>query len=195
MDITAYKALLKKPLSLRTSCFLMKDSMSAQVGNDSLTNRKSLKEGAVHSKNEMVLLGLKKRGFGKGYYVGIGGKVEKDETIEQALVREVQEEVGVLIKQFTKFATISYYFPYVANEIWNMQVFMFVANSWDGEIAETEEIKPEWFSISRLPLEKMWDDAKVYLPKIIERKKFTAEFFYDSSNKRIFDHSITDNLL
>ena len=43
-----------------------------------------------------VLLGLKKKGFGENYLVGIGGKVEDGETIEEAAKREVAEEVHVL---------------------------------------------------------------------------------------------------
>ncbi|XP_013792352.1 7,8-dihydro-8-oxoguanine triphosphatase-like [Limulus polyphemus] len=38
-------------------------------------------------KQAEVLLGLKKRGFGKGKWNGFGGKVEPSETIEQAAKR------------------------------------------------------------------------------------------------------------
>ncbi len=34
-----------------------------------------------------VLLGLKKRGFGVGFWNGFGGKVEKGETIEEGARR------------------------------------------------------------------------------------------------------------
>ena len=34
-----------------------------------------------------VLLGYKKRGFGEGRWNGFGGKVQRDETIEEAAVR------------------------------------------------------------------------------------------------------------
>ena len=34
-----------------------------------------------------VLLGLKKRGFGEGRWNGFGGKVQPDETIEEAAIR------------------------------------------------------------------------------------------------------------
>jgi 8-oxo-dGTP diphosphatase len=44
-----------------------------------------------------VLLGNKKAGFGAGKYAGIGGKVEADETVEMAVIREVQEEIGVKV--------------------------------------------------------------------------------------------------
>ena len=36
-----------------------------------------------------VLLGLKKRGFGKGKWNGFGGKVEEGETIIEAAARKV----------------------------------------------------------------------------------------------------------
>lgn len=36
---------------------------------------------------ERILLGMKKRGFGAGWWNGFGGKVQADETIEEAARR------------------------------------------------------------------------------------------------------------
>ncbi|HET8669978.1 MAG TPA: NUDIX domain-containing protein, partial [Candidatus Saccharimonadales bacterium] len=41
------------------------------------------------------LLAMKKRGFGINKWNGVGGKVDEDETIEQAAIRECQEEITV----------------------------------------------------------------------------------------------------
>jgi len=41
----------------------------------------------VFKEDNSVLLGLKKRGFGKGLWNGFGGKVEPGETIVQAAAR------------------------------------------------------------------------------------------------------------
>ena len=46
-----------------------------------------------------VLLGRKKRGFGEGKIVGLGGKVEPGETLAQAAVREVLEESGIVVSE------------------------------------------------------------------------------------------------
>ena len=42
-----------------------------------------------------ICLAMKKRGFGKGRWNGVGGKVEAGETIEAAAMREAREEIGV----------------------------------------------------------------------------------------------------
>lgn len=47
---------------------------------------------AIVQKNGRVLLGLKKKGFGQGYYNGFGGKVEPGETIAEAAHREVRQD-------------------------------------------------------------------------------------------------------
>ena len=46
-----------------------------------------------------LLLAMKKRGFGAGKLNGIGGKVQGDETPEQALVREAFEEIEVTLEE------------------------------------------------------------------------------------------------
>ncbi len=39
-----------------------------------------------------ILLGEKKKGFGFGKCIAFGGKVEINESIEQAAIRELEEE-------------------------------------------------------------------------------------------------------
>ena len=53
-----------------------------------------------------ILLGYKKRGFGVGRFNGVGGKLEAGETIEQAALREVKEEINVDAKTLSKCAQL-----------------------------------------------------------------------------------------
>ena len=67
-----------------------------------------------------ICLAMKKRGFGEGKWNGIGGKVEQNETIEEAVVRETEEEIGVTPKEIEKVATITFLFTH--NKDWSQTV-------------------------------------------------------------------------
>ncbi|PJE75822.1 hypothetical protein COV04_02660 [Candidatus Uhrbacteria bacterium CG10_big_fil_rev_8_21_14_0_10_48_11] len=54
------------------------------------------------------LLGLKKRRFGAGKWDGFGGKVETEETIEEAAKRELEEESGVVAQQIEKVGILNF---------------------------------------------------------------------------------------
>ena len=61
-----------------------------------------------NTKNE-VLLGKRMKGKNlKGYWEFPGGKIELNETPEEALFREFQEELGVEIGRSMKMESISY---------------------------------------------------------------------------------------
>eukprot|EP01018_Ginkgo_biloba_P030580 Gb_40140 [translate_table: standard] len=79
------------------------------IPNATLTTPKLLTL-AIVNKDGRVLLGLKKRGFGEGYYNGFGGKVEEGETIEEATARELEEESGLIPLRMTKQGVLTFHF-------------------------------------------------------------------------------------
>lgn len=86
-------------------------------------------------KDNKVLLGYKKTGFGKGNYIGIGGKVEKGETVEEGAIRELEEEVQVTVlpNNLNKVAIVKFYFPHIKDESWNQEVHAYLVSEWNGE--------------------------------------------------------------
>jgi len=69
-------------------------------------------------KDDEILLAVKKRslsGFGAGIgkWNGIGGKVDKGEMIRFATTRELNEEVGVVVKEddLEEVGNIKFYYP------------------------------------------------------------------------------------
>jgi 8-oxo-dGTP pyrophosphatase MutT (NUDIX family) len=125
-------------------------------------------------KGDEILLGMKKRGFGKGNYLGIGGKIEKGESSLEGVVRECREEIGVELEKPKFHGQVK--FNFLARPKWNSVVDVYSSETWAGVPAESEEIRPEWFKRSELPLEQMWYDNRYWLPLVLEGKLFNAEF-------------------
>ena len=62
------------------------------------------------TENKILLGKRKKKGFGQGKWLGLGGKVEAGETIEQAMIRECEEEGNIKVKKFIERGVLSFYY-------------------------------------------------------------------------------------
>ncbi len=134
---------------------------------------------------DQILLALKKRGFGMGRWNGAGGKLEPGETIEQALVRESVEEIGVTPTNWTAVGQLDFVQDAETADPWHMFVYAYIADAWEGEPTESEEMMPKWFHVEDIPYQDMWGDDEFWLPYVLDGKKVVGEFTFD----------INDNLL
>ncbi len=137
-----------------------------------------------------ILLGMKKTGFGAGWYNGFGGKPKDDEPLEKAAIRELYEEVRLKtsIEHLKKVGELSFTFPY--NKEWDQVVHVYLVDKWNGNPIESEEMKPEWFSFASIPYAKMWEADKHWLPHILDGKYVTASFTY-GKNKEILNKELS----
>lgn len=128
-----------------------------------------------------ILLAMKKRGFGVGWWNGVGGKPNKGETIENAAIRECQEEISVTPLKVVEIATLDFVFPKQKSQ-WDQQVIVFICDSWVGVPTESEEMAPKWFSVDKIPYSKMWSDDKYWLPRVINGEYVRATFYFDNND-------------
>lgn len=129
-------------------------------------------------KDNEILLAKKKRGFGEGKYNGVGGKLEKGETPEEAMIRETEEEIMVTPTKYEKMGIIEF-LEYVKGERTNVKFHLYVATKWEGIPRESDEMEPKWFALDNLPYQDMFPDDKYWLPYILEGKKVNAFFDFD----------------
>ena len=133
-------------------------------------------------KGKKVLLGMKKRGFGEGKWNGSGGKAKKGEKIEAVMKREVKEEFNITPTDFEKVAEITFVEPSIPGEgIWMAHVFLI--RDWAGKVTESEEMKPQWFPVDRVPYKDMWASDALWLPRVLKGEKIKAKFTYDDKKK------------
>lgn len=114
-------------------------------------------------KNGKVLLAQKKRGFAMGTFNGIGGKQDPGETIEQAMIRETQEEIGVTPTTFKQVGLIRFDTWYKGERV-DLNLNIYTCTHFAGEIIETEEMIPEWFDMDKIPFDKMLPDDREWFP-------------------------------
>ena len=127
---------------------------------------------------KQVLLGHKKTGLGTGKIVGLGGHIEPGESPAEAAAREAKEEAGVCVgpQDLIQSAYITFLFP-VRPDL-DMTVAVFTSADWTGVPTITAEITPEWFPVADLPFDRMWDDAKYWLPRVLAGDRVGATFTY-----------------
>jgi len=52
-----------------------------------------------------------------------------------------------------------------------------------GTPVESEEMKPEWFDIDKIPYHEMWEDDKIWLPRVLNGEYIEYEFIYGLDGK------------
>lgn len=128
--------------------------------------------------DKRILLGMKKRGFGMGRWNGFGGKLEEGESIEEAARRELLEETGFRAAVLRKRGTLMF----IGETETPLEVHLFSADSFAGELKENDEVKPQWFSRANIPYNAMWPDDPHWLPKILAGKNVEGVFYFKDAN-------------
>lgn len=131
-----------------------------------------------------ILLAMKKRGFGAGKWNGVGGKLDPGETIEQAMIRECQEEIEVTPINYQAIAELDF-IQDASSTPWHMYVYAFVCDKWEGNPNETEEMAPRWFSLDDVPYDDMWDDDRYWLERALSGEKLIGKFNFDAEDKLV----------
>ncbi|MDP4586275.1 MAG: 8-oxo-dGTP diphosphatase [Microbacteriaceae bacterium] len=134
-----------------------------------------------------VLLGEKLTGLGVGKLVGAGGKLEPGESARTAAVREVDEELGVDVVASDLVAISDITYPFVDRDEWSQRSFGFVTRTWTGTPTGSDELAPHWFPIDAIPFDRMWADARLWLPRA-----FAGEFV-DANYSFRADGSMADS--
>jgi len=103
----------------------------------------------IHRGN--ILLLRQKKNLG-GNYTLVGGTIENMEFAKEALIRETQEEAGILLKK-KNLRLVHVLHKRIKNKEHRITLY-FKANLWEGELktGEPEKFKGvAWFSMNSLP--------------------------------------------
>ncbi len=118
-----------------------------------------------------------------GKYNGIGGKLERGESMTEGMVREIREETGLTVKEMHLAGTIIWNDFGPKREDW--LAFVFVVESFDGTPYESnEEGTLSWEDIDKLETLPMWKGDRLFLPLVFRDNKEPFHIFmrYDGDD-------------
>ena len=136
-----------------------------------------------HGVAQDVLLAQKQGGEWSGFFDGYGGKVDGNESVERALVREILEEARVLvdIADLKETARVSTY----QGGALRFEIHIFTARRWGGIPQASHECgTPRWFSGGFLPLKMRYGDL-LWLSRIIRGETFRARLYFCANGSQL----------
>jgi len=104
----------------------------------------------------------------EGKWIGVGGKVEPEETPEQCIKREITEETGIKIDEYVVYVGVVHF----RSDTWEDEEMYLFKASLPGNIADYDidyncnEGRLEWIDEKDLFELPLWEGDKVFLEKM-----------------------------
>lgn len=115
----------------------------------------------------MLFRNKKKEDINKGKYIGIGGHIEKDETKEEALKREVKEETGLTLLSYQYRGKILFQ----SDELLEI-MHLFTSSEFIGELIDCDEGELHWINIKDILNYPHWEGDEYFLKKLINNEPY-----------------------
>lgn len=112
-----------------------------------------------------------------GKWIGVGGHIENGETPNDAIVREVYEETGYNLLSYKQRGVVDFF----NNNSYGERMYVYIADSYSGDIRTCDEGDLEWFLISDLDKLSMWEGDKIFLDILFNSNDyFELELHYEN---------------
>ncbi len=146
----------------------------------------------------MLLRNKKEKDLNKGKWIGVGGKTEPNESADMCVRREVFEETGVTLTDYTFLGIIDFYAG-VEQE----RMYLYEATGWDGEVCmDCPEGTLAWIPESEILSLDLWAGDRLFLKEMLQgRRPINMDLFYDNdtlTHHRIYPqraHYLTSGML
>ena len=127
----------------------------------------------------------KQHDFNGGKWIGVGGKFEQNETPEECLLREVREETGLDLVNYTLRGIITF----ISDEWETEYMYLYTADKWTGELTDCDEGELKWIEKDKVPLLELWEGDRLFLELLnTENRFFSMKLRYEGET--LAEHSV-----
>ncbi len=106
----------------------------------------------------------KKNDLNEGKWIGVGGKIEEGESMVHAFEREIKEETGLDVLNYSYLGKIDF-----LNDLYPPErMFLFKVTSFSGELSECDEGELAWVEKEKMMNLPLWEGDKAFLPLLEE---------------------------
>lgn len=104
----------------------------------------------------------------KDKWIGIGGHLEEGESPEECLVREMREETGLELTDYSLRGVITF----VTDSYPTEYMFLYTAAGFSGTLLSCDEGDLEWVPIKDVEKLPIWEGDKVFFRLLREQEEF-----------------------
>lgn len=136
----------------------------------------------------MLFRNKKKNDENQGKWIGVGGKFEQGESPEDCLCREVYEETGLTLTDYSYRGVITF----VSDEWGTEYMHLFTATGFTGELKNCDEGELRWIPKEEVLNLNLWEGDRGFLKLLYEDSGFfTMKLTYNGEElveiqKRIY---------
>lgn len=135
----------------------------------------------IKCKNKVLMLHRTKKNHdpNEGKWIGIGGKFEENESPEECMLREVSEETGITLQNWSYRGIVTF----VSDKWEGEYMHLFTANTADECVVPCTEGDLCWIDEDKILSLNLWEGDRVFL-KLLENNEpfFSLKLCYVGDN-------------
>lgn len=101
----------------------------------------------------------KEKDINKDKWIGIGGKIEENESPDACLLREAKEETGLTLTSWQCHGIVTF----LSDRYEGEYMYLFTADAFTGELTDCDEGKLEWVPKDFLDSLPKWEGDQIFL--------------------------------